>query len=159
RRHVESIQPRGGTNLHDALLQALRSPPLEAKADSVPIVLLLTDGIPTVGPTREQDLRALVEKGNPHARRVFCFGVGNDVNVPLPDRIADTTRGTTTYVLPEEDVEAKVGRTFARLRGPVLAEPGLACEGASRRIADVLPRRLPDLYAGDQLVVLGRYRG
>jgi Ca-activated chloride channel family protein len=99
---------------------ALRRPVLE---DTVPIVLLLTDGAPTVGPTRETDLRALVEKGNTHKRRIFCFGVGNDVNVPLLDRIAESTRATTVYVQPEEDVEAKVARTFARLHGPVLAEP------------------------------------
>ena len=30
-------------------------------------------------------------------------------------------RGTTTFVLPEEDVEVKVGQVFRRLSGPVLA--------------------------------------
>jgi Ca-activated chloride channel family protein len=69
----------------------------------------------------------------------------------------------TTYVLPEEDVEVKVARTFARLDHPVLAGPALMTIDAAgarvARTAEVLPRTLGDLFAGDQLVVLGQYRG
>ena len=160
REYVEAIRPHGGTNLHDALLESLRA---ETMPGTLPLVLFLTDGLPTVGPTSERDLFALIEQGNPHKRRVFCFGVGNDVNVPLLDRIADATRAVTTYVQPDEDVEVKVARTFARLDHPVLASPVLrtvdAGGAATARTAEVLPRTLGDLFQGDQLVVLGQYRG
>ncbi|MFK7739735.1 MAG: VIT domain-containing protein [Planctomycetota bacterium] len=160
RAFVSGIRPHGGTNIHDALLESLRP---KAMAGTLPLVLFLTDGLPTVGPTSERDLFALIEKGNAAKRRVYCFGVGNDVNVPLLDRIADATRAVTTYVQPEEDVEVKVARTFARLDHPVLASPELRTVDAdgelAARTAEVLPRRLADLFAGDQLVVLGQYRG
>ncbi|MBL9078466.1 MAG: VWA domain-containing protein [Planctomycetes bacterium] len=154
--YVDAIRPHGGTNLHDALVEALRAPALPG---TLPLVLFLTDGLPTVGPVRETDLRRVVAAGNPHARRVFCFGVGHDVNVPLLDRIAEATRATTVYVQPDEDVERAVARTFARLDRPVLAAPKLTAGGPSVRIAEVLPAVLPDLFVGDQLVVLGQYRG
>jgi Ca-activated chloride channel family protein len=159
REHVAAIRPLGGTNIHDALVEALRAPALPG---TLPLVLFLTDGLPTVGPTSEKELHAMVAAGNPHARRVFCFGVGHDVNVPLLDALAERTRATTTYVQPDEDVEVKVARTFARLGHPVVAEPVLrvaTAPGETERLADVLPRALPDLFAGDQLVLLGRYRG
>ncbi|MFN3242345.1 MAG: VIT and vWA domain-containing protein [Planctomycetota bacterium] len=160
RRFLDDIRPHGGTNIHDALLEALRAPVMP---DTLPLVLFLTDGLPTVGPTSERDLFRLIEKGNQHSRRVFCFGVGNDVNVPLLDRIADETRAVTTYVQPEEDVEVKVARTFARLDHPVLASPVLRtidAQGATvARTAEVLPRRINDLFAGEQLVLMGQYRG
>lgn len=159
RRYLAGIRPHGGTNVHDALLEALRAPALPG---ALPLVLFLTDGLPTVGPTSERDLEAMVAAGNAHARRIFCFGVGHDVNVPLLDALAEQTRAATTYVLPDEDVEVKVARTFARLGHPVLAEPGLgtvAQPGEGGRLREVLPRKLPDLFAGDQLVVLGQYRG
>jgi Ca-activated chloride channel family protein len=90
--------------------------------------------------------------------------VGADVNTPLLDRLAIDTRATSTYVLPGEDVEARVGQVFRRLAGPSLAEPVLRAVTASGdpvpgRLHDVLPGRLPDLFEGDQLVVLGRYSG
>lgn len=160
REFLAGIRPHGGTNIHDALLEALRAPAIDG---TLPLVLFLTDGLPTVGPTSERDLFRLIEKGNPRNRRVFCFGVGHDVNVPLLDRIADSTRAITTYVLPEEDVEVKVARTFSRLDHPVLAEPTLKTIDANGKVVartvEVLPRRLNDLFQGDQVVVLGQYKG
>ncbi len=152
RAYLDGIRSGGGTNIHDALVEALRSEPLP---DTLPLVLFLTDGLPTIGTTTESAILEALARGNKHARRVFCFGVGHDVNAPLLDRIADATRATTTYVHPAEDVEAQVAKVFARLAGPVLAEPKLA----AARVREVLPARAPDLFAGDQLVVLGKYQG
>ena len=47
---------RGGTNIHDALLEALRQPPAEG---TLPIVLFMTDGLATVGQTSEAAIREL----------------------------------------------------------------------------------------------------
>ncbi|NQT51289.1 hypothetical protein HQ576_04530, partial [bacterium] len=90
--------------------------------------------------------------------------VGLDVNTPLLDKIALETRAIATYVLPKEDVEVKVAQTFKRLAGPVLAGPSLAVVDANgkpapRRVRDLVPRRLPDMFEGDQLVLLGQYLG
>ncbi len=161
RSYLQTVNARGGTNLHDALREALRPEPLEG---FLPIVLFLTDGLPTVGQRSEAVIRDLAIQHNPHDRRVFTFGVGVDVNTPLLEKIASATRATPTFVLPGEDVEAKVGQAFARLKGPVLADATLtpiAADGsvALHRVRDLLPGRLPDLFEGDQLVVLGQYVG
>jgi len=161
RKYIEGIQARGGTNIHDALVEALRPKP---QPEALPIVLFLTDGLPTVGNTSEAAIRDLAVKGNPHKRRIFTFGVGVDVNTPLLDKLADQTRATATFVLPREDVEVKVGQVFRRLEGPVLADPELAVfdaasQPAAGRTRDLLPSRLPDLFSGDQLVLLGQYIG
>jgi Ca-activated chloride channel family protein len=155
---LAGMTARGGTNIHDALLEALRQPPAEG---ALPIVLFMTDGLATVGQTSEAAIRELALKGNKHGRRVFTFGVGVDVNTPLLEKIAYESRATTTFVLPGEDVEVKVGAVFERLRGPVLADPALAIgEGPTRRRArELIPARLPDLFEGDQIVLLGQYSG
>lgn len=161
RDYVASILPRGGTNIHDALHAALAQKP---PADSLPIVLFLTDGLPTVGNTSEVAIRELATKANPYGKRIFTFGVGVDVNTPLLERIASETRATATFVLPNQDVETEVARCFDRLAGPVLAHPKLVVTEADGspalgRVHDVLPNALPDLYRGDQIVLLGQYRG
>ena len=161
RAYLASLRPGGGTNIHDALVEALRPEPIEG---TLPIVLFLTDGLPTIGQTSEVWIRNTVEQGNPHQRRVFTFGVGHDVNVPLLDRVAEVTRATATYVLPEEDVEVKVAGVFEKLYGPVLSGAKLATLGDegemdTRRVREQQPQQLPDLFENDQLVVLGQYRG
>jgi len=161
REYLAALRPSGGTNLHDALLEALRPEPAPG---TLPLVLFLTDGLPTVGTTSEAAIRQLAERGNRHGRRVFTFGVGFDVNVPLLDRIAETTRARSTFVQPKEDVEVRVEQVFRRLRGPALAAPELTALDAGRRVTtravrELIPARLPDLFEGDQLVVLGQYGG
>ena len=161
RAFIDQIQARGGTNIFDALTEALRQKPANGM---LPIVLFLTDGLPTVGQTSEVSIRELAVKANPHNRRIFTFGVGVDVNTPLLEKLAGDTRARPTFVLPKEDVEAKVGQVFKGLAGPVLASPDLRIEqrGWTKNppaIIDVLPAALPDLFEGDQLVVLGRYLG
>jgi Ca-activated chloride channel homolog len=159
-KYLEGIRASGGTNIHDALLEALRQKPTEG---FLPIVLFLTDGLPTVGQTNEAAITRLATKANPHKRRIFTFGVGVDVNTPLLEKIAVETRATPTFVLPKEDVEVKVAQTFRRLVGPVLADCELRVAGeavaAASRVSDLLPSKLPDLFEGDQLVLLGRYTG
>ena len=161
RAYIAALRPSGGTNISDALVEALRQ---SHAPNTLPIVLFLTDGLPTVGQTSERAIREIVERGNPYSRRIYAIGVGADVNVPLLDRIADLTRAKASYIVPGEDVEVKMAQVARQLAGPVLADVTLTAMdtgGAedTRRIHDVAPRRIPDVFAGEQLVVFGAYRG
>ena len=161
RAYLASLRPLGGTNIHDALVEALRQPRVEKM---LPLVLFLTDGLPTIGKVSEVAIREVVAKGNPHKRRVFAFGVGHDVNAPLLDRISEMTLAKPTYVHPREDVELKVASVVHRLYGPVLSSAALeTVDGNGTVVTDVMrepiPAQLPDLFQDDQLVLLGQYRG
>jgi len=161
RRYIEGITAIGGTNIYDALSEALHQEPTDGL---MPIVLFLTDGLPTVGQTSEIAIRELVTKSNPYKRRVFTFGVGFDVNAPLLERIAAESGARAEFVLPKEDVEVKIGRVFKGLTGPLLAEPTLEVlqkdgQPAVGRTRDIIPEKLPDLFEGDQLILLGQYVG
>ena len=161
RHYVRRLSAGGGTNIHDALLESLRPQP---KAGLLPLMLFLTDGLPTVGVRDELSIRTAAQKGNSYKRRIFTFGVGYDVNAPLLSHLAQNSRAASTFVLPREEIEAKVSQVYRCLSGPVLAEPTLkviAADGAvdTRRVKDPLPAVLPDLFEGDQLVVLGKYHG
>lgn len=161
RRHVERLAASGGTNLSGALAEALRQ---DHEEGFLPLVLLLTDGWPTVGVTDEAQIRLDVRRLDVHGRRLFTFGVGDDVNAPLLDHVAATSRARSTYVAPGDDVEIAVSEVYESLRGPVLSTPVLraidAAGGDARhRVGDLAPARIDDLYEGGELVVLGRYFG
>lgn len=157
---LTALRSNGGTNIHDALTEALRPAPVE---NTLPLVLFLTDGLPTVGQTSEIAIRNVATRANPAFRRIFPFGVGFDVNAPLLTKIAADTRGSPVFVSPNEDVEVKVGQIFRRMKGPILASPELRFAGAGAGdvvpVMDVLPSTLPDVFTGDQIIVLGRYVG
>lgn len=159
RTYISGLNAVGGTNLHEALLESLRASPTTEGA--LPIVLFLTDGRPTVGITGEKEIRDAARTANKFNRRVFTFGVGFDVNGPLLSGISDTSRATSTFVLPDEDVEVKVGQVFRQLTGPVLAETRLTLKNSGDiggpAIRDTLPSTLPDLFEDDQLIVVGQY--
>ncbi len=163
RAYIGNIRALGGTNISDALVEALRQQPVGDAASTMPLVLFLTDGLPTVGERREVAIREIAVKANVHKRRIFTFGVGVDVNAPLLSVLAQASRATSTFVLPDEDVEVKVGQVFKRLSGPVLSEPRLIVMGddgtsaPAGALREILPGTLPDLFEGDQLVLLSQY--
>lgn len=160
RSYITGLQSNGGTNIHDALLAAVRQKPTDG---ALPMVLFLTDGLPTVGTTSEVDIRNDTVRANAYKRRLFTFGVGYDVNAPLLDRLAEAARGASINVLPGEDVENAVSTVFRRLEGPILSEPALASidragNNMPRATRELLPATLPDLFEGDQIVLLGQYK-
>jgi Ca-activated chloride channel homolog len=167
---VDRLKPLGATAIDDALRKALglqsnsrnhgeRIKTLAWQETERPFVLIfLTDGRPTIGVTDEEQIVANVKKENDGHTRVFCFGIGTDVNTHLLDKITEETRGFSQYVLPEEDLELKVSSFYSKIKEPVLTNPTLTFSGDVRP-AKLYPSALPDFFKGEQLVLVGRYSG
>ncbi|HIA63501.1 MAG TPA: VWA domain-containing protein [Planctomycetaceae bacterium] len=158
---IESIFAGGSTNIDGALNAALDM----LQDDETPnYVVFLTDGIPTVGETNIARIVDNAAKANSVRARVCCFGVGYDVNSLLLDKLARTGYGQSVYVRPDEDIEAKVAEFYTRIASPVLTDVKLRVDVDGVKIAQgsvvnrVYPRNLYDLFAGDQLVLVGRYK-
>jgi Ca-activated chloride channel family protein len=129
---------------------------MRSPEDRLPVVIFLTDGLPSVGEKAPQRLADRAEQ-NAGRARVFAFGVGHDVNTHLLDRLGEAGRGSTQYVEPGEDVERALGLLATKIRHPVLTDLEIA--GAPVRLEEVYPVRLPDVFAGEELVLFGRYTG
>ncbi len=150
---IRSLETEGGTNIAGALGEAFT----EAPADqALGVVVFLTDGQPTAGETDPERIAERAEQGRGRFR-VFAFGVGDDVNTYLLDRLTERARGTTEYVRPGEDIERAVGTLAAKVASPVLTDLALSA-GQGVELYDLQPGSLPDLFAGDEMVVFGRYR-
>jgi Ca-activated chloride channel homolog len=157
--YVKSLKPIGGTAIHEALMKALEEAKTGREANRPCFIVLLTDGKPTIGITRDDGIVedvSKIAKGN--TVRVFSLGIGTDVNAHLLDRLAETTRAASQYVLPEEDLEIKISGFYAKINEPVLANPKLRFSG-SVRTSKLQPSELPDVFKGEQIVVMGRYQG
>jgi len=120
------------------------------------VVVFLTDGLPTVAEQDPERIAARAEERRGQFR-VFSFGIGFDVNAYLLDRLTERARGRTEYISPGGDIERAVGTLTSRIASPVLADVALD-GGDGVELYDVQPQALPDLFAGDEVVVFGRYR-
>ena len=153
REWVDDLIADGGTNIEAALNEAFR---LDSPEDRLPVVIFLTDGLPSVG---EQSPARLADRAEARAgrARVFAFGVGHDVNTHLLDRLGEAGRGATDYVQPGENVERVVSLLATKIRHPVLTD--LELSGGPMGVGEVYPVRIPDLFAGEELVLFGRFEG
>ncbi|QDU38567.1 von Willebrand factor type A domain protein [Maioricimonas rarisocia] len=158
---VNGLYAGGGTNIHDALTTALSQ---LQETDRPNYVLFLTDGLPTVGETNEAKIAAAVKQANSVRARMLQFGVGYDVNSRLLDRLARDNFGGSEYVRPDEDIEAHVSRVYSRIADPVLTDVQVSFEYDEPRhegtppVNRIYPSGTFDLFAGEQLVLVGRYR-
>lgn len=159
--YVEGIYAGGSTNISDALVRALEMIPSD---DRPSYIVFLTDGLPTAGQTNEMKISDLVRKGNAHRTRLISFGVGFDVNSRLLDRLSRDNHGHSELVRPNEDIEQQVSRLYQRISSPVMTDVSLTFEIAGvatesgQSINRIYPKQMYDLFAGDQVVVVGRYR-
>jgi len=110
-----------------------------------------------VGVDKPDEIVSKVEEANRRNVRVFTFGIAEDLNVLLLDRIAEMTRGYSEYVAPGREIEARISGLFRKLSNPVLSDLRIAYGDV--RVADVCPQRVPDLFRGSQVVAFGRYSG
>jgi Ca-activated chloride channel family protein len=156
KRWVDRLEADGGTAIDDALKAALAMRSSDTSRSFT--VVFFTDGQPTVGEMNPDQIQKNVAAKNTANTRIFTFGVGDDVNAVLLDRLADSTRAVSTYVRPEEDIEVKVSSLYAKISHPVLTNLRLAA-GSGIELKEIYPAQLPDLFHGGQLVVLGRYHG
>jgi Ca-activated chloride channel family protein len=150
---IRSLDAEGGTNIAGALADAFAAAPAE---QALGVVVFLTDGQASTGETDPERIAERAEQGRGRFR-VFSFGIGDDVNTYLLDRLTERARGTTEYVRPGENIERAVGSLAAKVASPVLTD--VTISGDAVELYDVQPGNLPDLFAGDEMVVFGRYRG
>jgi Ca-activated chloride channel family protein len=147
-RYVSTLEGNGGTIMLAGVEAAVLSP---RDPDRLRIIAFMTDGY--IG-----NERAILSylKTNLGEARLFSFGVGGSVNRYLLDKMAEIGRGAVEYVLPREEGAASVARFYDRIRNPYLTDVRIDWGGLP--VLDVYPRRTPDLFLGQPLLIHGRYR-
>ncbi|MFC1996078.1 VIT domain-containing protein [Chloroflexota bacterium] len=149
---VERQSALGSTDINRALLEAAAM----ANPERPTYLIFLTDGLPTEGVIESSQILNNFASSAPQNLRVFAFGVGYDVDTFLLDSLAQEHHGTSTYVQPGEPLDEVLSSFYAKVSTPVLMD--LQLDFGELAAHDLYPNPLPDLFAGSQIVVLGRYR-
>ncbi len=136
----------GGTEMMKAIKAALD--PSDAQ-DHLRIVCFMTDG--EIG--NEAEILSEIQK-HPNAR-VFSFGIGSSINRFLLQKMADEGRGEAEFVTLEDDGSKAAKRFHERIRNPLLTDISIDWNGLE--VADVYPKRQPDLFSAKPVIIHGRY--
>jgi Ca-activated chloride channel homolog len=149
--YVDTLEARGGTNISGAL--DLSKHMLANNTGNPSYLVLMTDGEPTVG---ETDTAKIIKSITDAKVRVFDFGVGYDVNTRFLDKLAEEHHGTSQYVEPNENLETAVSAFYDKIKSPVLTDVSIDIDGVKTK--DVYPREVKDIFAGTQVMLLGKYK-
>ncbi len=151
---INGMFAEGGTDINGALTAALDM----AHPERPTAILFMTDGLATEGETRTPNILSNLAAASSPNIRIFTFGVGDDVDTVLLDSIARDFRGASTYVRPTQRIDEEVASLYNKISAPVLRDVEVTFDGV--RVESVYPALpLPDLFAGTQLTIVGRYRG
>jgi Ca-activated chloride channel homolog len=146
--YLDSRSGGGGTEMMKAIRAALEP---SDQQDHIRIVCFMTDGY--VGNDME-----IINEIQQHANaRVFSFGIGSSVNRFLLDKMAEHGRGEVEYVTLQDDGSAAARRFHERIRNPLLTD--ISVDWGGLPVADVYPKRIPDLFSAKPIVLTGRYTG
>lgn len=150
RAFLDRQEARGGTILAPAVKLAYGY----AQDDRMLNVIILSDGLTE---QRERGELGSLIRARPRNARVFCIGIGNDVNRPLLDQLATDSGGMAAFISQGDDFARQAQAFKRKLEKPAARDLKLAVEGVE--VYDLEPKQLPDLYHGTPLRVYGRYKG
>lgn len=144
---ASSLHANGGTDMLPALRAALVDREA-ARKDSIRQVIFLTDG----ALSDEQAMMAEIA-ANRGRSRVFMVGIGFAPNNYLMRRMAEAGRGTFANIGYGDEVQDRMQSLLDRLAAPVAHDLRVEVDGEP---IEFTPEDLPDLYAGEPLVLIGR---
>ncbi len=153
---LEEAVPGGASDLEAMFAVAAE---LAGRSEgAAPAVIYLGDGQATIGEIDHDALLDSVDR-NLHDVQgsVHAVGVGNNVNVALLGQLTRRFGGSVTVLNRGEDVPSRVAQVALDSRRPALRQGTLAF--SSEKVDLVYPTHVPTLRYGEELVVVGRYRG
>jgi len=142
-RWVRRLQARGGTEMAKALDLALDGRETPGRVRQI---VFLTDG--AVG--NEEPLLAMIGARLGDSR-LFSVGIGSAPNSHFMAKAAQLGAGSFTYIGRIDEVKEKMNALFAKLESPVLK--GVRVDWGDATDVIALPQQIPDLYAGEPVMV------
>ena len=154
--YINTFTATGSTNISGAFNIAV---PQFSYADNntANIVIFFTDGEQTAGITNTDDLIIYIDDLISTSEKnisLFTFGIGSYTNERLLTAIANHNNGISLF-LKDNELEDVITDFYMMVRNPVLLNTSVTFSPAV--IAEVYPSQLPNLYKGQQMILIGRY--
>ncbi len=148
--YINNMSGTGGTMMIEGIRAAIGYP---EDPERMRFVIFLTDGF--IG--NEGEILGELQRTLGENTRLFSVGVGSSPNRYLIEGLAEEGRGHAYYVGLNEDPNESVAAIYDKINDPYLV--GIDIDWGDLDVHDIYPSRIPDLYAGEPLVIVGQYDG
>jgi Ca-activated chloride channel homolog len=145
---LAGVDARGGTEMAQPLVLAVEM----LKPGRERVLVLVTDG--QVG-NEDQILHALAQRLQ--GIRIFTLGIDRAVNEAFLRRLAALGGGSSDLVESEDRLDEVMAKVQRRIGSPRLSALQLTPQGMKIDWQSLVPARLPDLFPGVPVTIMGRY--
>uniref|UniRef100_A0A8C7BVA9 Inter-alpha-trypsin inhibitor heavy chain 4 n=1 Tax=Neovison vison TaxID=452646 RepID=A0A8C7BVA9_NEOVI len=161
RSYATGIQAQGGTNINDAMLMAVQLLDSANQQEllpegSVSLIILLTDGDPTMGETNPARIQKNVKEAVGGQYSVFSLGFGFDVSYAFLEKLALDNGGLARRIYEDSDSALQLQDFYQEVANPLLT--AVTFEYPSNAVEDVSQDNFRLLFKGSEIVVAGKIR-
>jgi Ca-activated chloride channel homolog len=156
--YVNGIGAVGMTNMQDAFKAAFTSTWVDS---CVNVIVFLTDGKPTWPDTNWAAVLDSVAKFNAAPKvSIYSFGIdtsanGGEVSLAFLKLLAKRNNGFSLLITKSDSISVTLESFMQKISHPVIKSLSINYGGLTPQ--DMYPPVLPNVYAGSQLTVMGRY--
>jgi Ca-activated chloride channel homolog len=151
---LAQLEAGGSTNIGDALRQALDH--LGSGGEALPVIVLLSDGLPTVGETDPARIVQAFVAANARRAHVHAVPVGLDADAAFLADLSRQSGGSFTSFDVDAQLATRLDRLYARIGQPLASDLQVTASNAE---GGLLPTTLPVLHADGcvRIGYLGRW--
>jgi hypothetical protein len=154
--NISAVAPNG-TNISDALYRAIQQY-YHAPTTYNNIIILITDGQPTVGIVDTYQLVNAVDYQVSQMAtnlKLFTFGIGSDVSYQLLTLLAEHNDGTAIF-LGNNEIYSTITQFYDMIHQSALTNVNITTDPPGV-FTEIYPAPMPNLYNTTQTVISGRY--
>ncbi|XP_043092276.1 inter-alpha-trypsin inhibitor heavy chain H2 [Puntigrus tetrazona] len=159
KKYVQSIKPSGGTNINEALLKAVQMLVRASNQGlidprSVSMIILVSDGDPTVGEIKLSTIQKNVKRVMREEFSLFSLGIGFDVDFDFLERIAMDNRGVAQRIFANHDAAEQLKTFYSQVSSPLLRS--ITIHFPENTANNVTQNRFDKFFSGSELIVAGK---
>ncbi|MBN3289171.1 ITIH6 inhibitor, partial [Polypterus senegalus] len=155
---VSKIVADGWTDINAALMMAgsilkTNTPEERSGKHRIPLVILLTDGEPTIGVTSGEKIAQNTKK-TLNSTSLFGLAFGDDADFPLLRRLSMENRGVARRIYEDADAALQLSGFYDEVASPLLYD--IQLNYLDNHVYDITQSLFPNYFQGSELVVAGR---
>uniref|UniRef100_A0A671Y1R2 Inter-alpha-trypsin inhibitor heavy chain 2 n=1 Tax=Sparus aurata TaxID=8175 RepID=A0A671Y1R2_SPAAU len=159
KKYIRNIKPNGGTNINEALMRAVQMLVRASNQGlidprSVSMIILVSDGDPTVGEIKLSTIQKNVKRVMREEFSLFSLGIGFDVDYDFLERIAMENRGVAQRIYANHDAADQLRAFYSQVSSPLLRR--ITVQFPEDTVSDVTQNRFDKYFDGSELVVAGK---